>query len=187
MADEAQKPRAFTLKDGRIAYGTVEFEDDKYMRIRGMYIVQTEHDVETGDAEVSASSVKVSLEPFSMVGSQVQVMTFPKDTVVIGELAEIPEHIIRALSTTYASEARNAQRRDALLSRNIAGGTDMSPEDVLAGVAQHMRDNDNRLPGYGSGATEFTADVPTNIIASSFKNVPTSPYHAEESALAKGN
>ena len=38
MADEAQKPRAFTLKDGRIAYGTVEFEDGKYMRIRRAHI-----------------------------------------------------------------------------------------------------------------------------------------------------
>lgn len=185
MSQDIEKPRAFTLKDGKIAYGTVEFEDDKYIRIRGMYIVQTELDVETGDEEVSASSVTVGLAPFSLVGSQVQVMTFPKDTVIIGELVEIPEHIIRALSTTYAAEARNTLRRDALLARNIAGGTDMSPEDVLAGVAQYMHDNENRLPGYGSGATEFTADGPTNVIASSFKNVPTSPYHDEEAALTE--
>ena len=163
----------------KLIFGEVSDENEKTMKIRGMYLNFNNRPVEQTEEDVVPSQGDVTFEPFSPVGDQVQTITIPLSRIA-EEYHEMPAHFAHLLMTVHAGESMNAKRREKLLSMRVPNRSAATPEEALAAIAQYAQEHGHLPEVFGSGDVSF--NMHQGIEAGNFKTVETSPYREEVQA-----
>lgn len=160
----------------KIIFGEVSEENEKTMKIKGMYLNFNSRPVEQTEEDVVPSQGDVTLEPFSPVGDQVQTITIPMARIA-EEYHEMPPQFAHTLMTIHAGESMNARRREQLLSYRVPNRSAATPEEALASIAQYVHEHGKLPEIFGSGDVNF--NMHQGIEAGNFRTVETSPYRPE--------
>ena len=173
--------RFLLLTDGKVAFGEVtekEINGKSYYEVRGALFLRTSSEGERyweGDGKVhNAMQVRNSMQPFSPVGKFVQTSRIPANKVQM-EILDMPPLVANMLVSVFRTEEQNAKTRDKMLSMPIAARSNMSPEQAISIVAQHINKR-GKLPN--TGRASANVDNMGTIIGN-LETKGTSPYRKE--------
>lgn len=156
--------QCLVLKSGKVAAGFVE-ELERVYRVEGFYLEMEVAENHTGSPGELRG--KVGYKAFSPVGGLVGVLDIPKDRVE--GFQQLPDGITHNLQYMLDAETRNMERKRQLLARRVPGRTGMSPEDMLASIAQHI-EKTGSLPQGPHVARD------SMLTTGTFEVIPTSPF-----------